>query len=56
MGRRKYKVWFDQRAGAPNGPSVASNIDLADGVPRHPLIVDARPIVCADYAWVQLLA
>jgi hypothetical protein len=37
-------------------PSVASDIDLADGIPRRPALLDANAIIVSNYARAQLPA
>jgi hypothetical protein len=37
-------------------PSVASDVDLADSIPRRPALLDANAIIVSNYARVQLPA
>jgi hypothetical protein len=56
VGRRQDNVRGNESPRTLANPSVASDIDLADSIPRRPALLDANAIIVSNYARVQLPA
>ena len=56
VGRRQHNVWGNQSPRTLANPPIASDIDLADSIPRRPALLDANAIVVSNDAGVQFPA